>query len=106
MTDSAIPFKAALAPVVSTPAPSPTAGSSSRRPLSLEVAKALVEAALAMLHQTAGGRQKDSSYLALLAAARDQHMEVALAEFEAKLPVQAVRNGGGVVDKLAGEEGA
>ena len=105
MTESATPFKT-LAVVSTPPAPSPTSAGATRRPMSLEVAKALVEAALAMLHQLAGGRQRDSSYLALIAAAREQHMEVALAEFEAKLPPQTTRNGGGVVDKLAAEEGA
>lgn len=106
MSESAIPFKAVVAPSSSTPAPVAVVSSSPiRRLLNIEVAKALVEAAVAMLHQTAGGRQKDSSYLALLCTARDQHVEIALAEFEARLPPQTVRNGGSAVEKLVAEEG-
>jgi hypothetical protein len=56
-----------------------------------------------MLHQVAGGRQKDQSYLALLKAVREQHMEIALAEFEARLPAVTTRNGGGAIEKSLDE---
>lgn len=82
-----------------TPTPTPPPAGVTRRPFNLEIGKALIEASLGMLHQVAGGRQKDPSYVALLSAARDQHLEIALAEFEARLPAITSRNGGEAISK-------
>lgn len=56
-----------------------------RLSIDAEAAKATVTAAHRVLAQLAGGRHNNPAYVALVEAARNLHMEIARAEFEAQL---------------------
>ncbi len=68
-----------------------------RLPLDTATAKAAVDATIKLLSQLSEGRQKEPAWLEAKDAARALHLDVAAAEFDARLPGRPARSGGEVV---------
>ena len=68
-----------------------------RLPLDTATAKAAVDATIKLLSQLSEGRQKEPAWLEAKEAARALHLDVAAAEFDARLPARPARSGGEMV---------
>lgn len=70
---------------------------SPRLPLDTATAKAAVDATVKLLAQLSEGRRSEPAWREALDAARALHLDVAAAEFDARLPARPARSGGEVV---------
>jgi|GEM_PF-3817505 len=66
----------------------------SRLPIDLSLARATVDSTIKLLAQLSEGRQREPAWQEAKEAARALHLEIAAAEFDARLPVKVTRSGG------------
>jgi hypothetical protein len=75
-----------------------------RLPLNIAGAKATVDATLKLLAQLSEGRQQEPAWKEAAAAARTLHLDIAAAEFDARLPGRAARPGNQAIEALVARE--
>lgn len=66
---------------------------SPKLPIDATMVRALVDAAIKLLGQLLDGRRSEPAWLEAREAARTLYMEVAAAEFDARLPARPARSG-------------
>ena len=64
-----------------------------RLPLDVALARAAVDTTIRLLGQLSEGRQREPAWVEAAGAARALHLELAAAEFDARLPQRPARNG-------------
>lgn len=75
----------------------PTNGAGPRLPLDIALVHAAVDSAIRLLGQLSEGRQREPAWIEAKEAARALHLDIAGAEFDARLPARPPRSGGEAV---------
>lgn len=65
----------------------------SRLPIDAATARSVVDATIKLLGQLSDGRRSEPAWLEARDAARALHLEIAAAEFDARLPARQLRSG-------------